>query len=677
MGVLKRDISKIFKRKKQLLSMLIDKEKIKKAKEKLGVEAADIIAEILHLEQYDQINHKALCCFHEEDTPSMVWNPKANSYKCFGCGRNTDILDAYMATGKSFAESVQLLFEKAGIKYSFGELGVHTKQSYYYPKPKYADNTDVAVSYWSKRGISKDVFAHLNMQQDKQGNTLFQYFDTNDVLTMVKVRPSRKVQHGETKVWCLKDEHGNPYGTSPILFNMNRINTDAPLLITCGEGDCAAAIQSGFTNAVSIPLGDQNTAWIDECYDWLEQFDEIIICPDNDESGNKFAKNVVPRLGSWRCKIAEVPEYFEKPDGTKVVVKDLNECLIRFGPEKVFDVIVNAKESPLASIVDFSDIEDIDMSSIDGIYTGINGIDKEIMRLFFGTLTILSGLAGAGKTSFLYQICGECLDQGYDAWVFSRELPSYMSKNWMNFILAGRRNLSQYSDQNGTVYYKVKPEAKKEISDYYRKRLFFYRDDQPNDVEAIKTSMVDSARKYGTKLFVLDNLTTINLGGDYNGQNTKQTEFVSWLIQFSMQYSVATILVCHPRKSIIGNDAVDMHDVAGSANIVNLAHRAIGLKRVTRREREGVRRKNGNGWEQPPIKFDVVLNVFKDRMRGRKGFEYGLYYDPASRRFFSNPEEFEHNYKWDKTKYSDHLPYPIHDDEEEVFGETLNNEGIS
>ena len=64
--------------------MLIEKEKIQKAKEKIGDQNADIIAEILHLEKYDSHNHKALCPFHKEDTPSFVYNHKAYNYRCFG-----------------------------------------------------------------------------------------------------------------------------------------------------------------------------------------------------------------------------------------------------------------------------------------------------------------------------------------------------------------------------------------------------------------------------------------------------------------------------------------------------------------------------------------------------------------------------------------------------------------
>ena len=655
--------------------MLIEKEKISKAKEKLGVDAAKIIADIVGIQQYDEHNHKGLCCFHEEDTPSLIWNPKSHSFHCFGCNRNLDIIDAYMLSGATYIEAVRSLFEKANIQYSFGEIGVKTRSAYYYPKPIYAEDCREAYEYLNRRGISTETCEYLGLKQDREGNTLIQYFDTNDVLTMVKVRPSRKVPHGETKIWCLKDEKGNAYGTSPILYNMNRINVDAPLLICSGEYDCAAAIESGYTNAVSIPLGDGNTRWIDECFEWLEQFNEIIICPDNDESGNKFCKTVVPRLGSWRCKIAKVPDFFEGTNGKQILVKDLNEVLMRWGKEKVVDVILNAQDSPIPSLIDFSDVDDIDLSDIDGIYTGIKGIDKEIMRLFFGTLTIVSGTPGAGKTSFMYQIACACLDQGYDAWVFSRELPAYMSRNWINYLFAGRRHISQYHGENDTVYYKVNADAKKAIGDYYRGRMFFYRDDYDNNVQSIKESMIDAARKYGSKLFILDNLTTINLGGDEDSKYTKQTELVNWLIQFGLQYNVATILICHPRKMQEHTENVGMYDIGGSSNLVNLAHRAIGLKRVTKKERDGTPKKNGKGWEKFPIKADVVVSVIKDRMRGKSGFEWNLWYDVPSRRFFSTPSEFDKQYAWDKRKYTDTLEYPIKDEDIEVLGEIINNAG--
>ena len=116
-------------------------------------------------------------------------------------------------------------------------------------------------------------------------------------------------------------------------------------------------------------------------------------------------------------------------------------------------------------------------------------------------------------------------------------------------------------------------------------------------------------------------------------------------------------------------------DVAGLGSIVDLAHRTFSLYRVTPTDKEGVKKKNGIGYYKEPILYDVLLDVLKDRLRGRENLTVGLYYDKASRRFYTNPEEYDFRYAWDKTAYQDKLPYPHEDDSSEVFGEVKNESG--
>lgn len=616
------------------------------------------------VKDFDSVHKRCCCPIHAENTPSFIFSPKTNSCHCFGaCGRNYDVIDAFMHQGLTYMQAVQKLFELAGVAYGFGELGVRTKRSYNYPKPEQNEVKDAVYAYLAKRKISKETVDYLDIRQDSKGNIAFNYYDLNDTLTMVKYRPTRKIAHGENKNWCQQGAD-----TTPILFNMNRINVDQPLLITSGELDCAAAVEAGFINAVSIPLGDGNTHWIPECQDWLEQFKEIIIAHDNDESGLKFVKEVVPRLGSWRCKIVNIPEYYEDEEGKKHSVKDINEMLYFFGKDKVLEAIVNAQDSPVPSLVDFADVEDVDLTDIDGIRFGIDALDKELMRLFYGSFTIISGTPGSGKTSFLYQLICQALDQEKNCQVYSKELPAWMSRNWLMYLLAGRRHLVEYVSPEGATYYRVKPEAKKKISDFYRGKLMLYKDDWSNDVKSIQDSMIDSVRKYGSKLFLLDNMTTIDLGANDDNKWQKQTELVNWLIQFSMKYNVCTILVCHPRKMQDLTENVGLYELSGTANLINLAHRAISLRRIGKKEKAGIPNAKGDGWVKPPCPYDVVVSVQKDRLRGRANLECGLYYDVPSRRFFTKPEEFEHNYAWDTTEYIDHVPYPVVDTEEEIFG---------
>lgn len=815
--------------------MLVNKEEIHKAKEKLGVDNAYWMAEILNLQQFDERNLKSLCPFHSEDTPSFIYDKKRFAWHCFGvCGRSYDIIDVLMMKlGYTYMQAVQTLFEKAGVECSLGEVGVRTKAQYRYPEPIYADNKEATYAYMKSRGISKKTVDYLNIGQDAKGNMLFQYYDTNDVLTVCKVRPSRRIEKSEKtpKIWYLKDEDGVPFDHAQILYNMNKVNADAPLLITSGESDCAAAIEAGWTNAVSIPGGDSNTQWVGECWDWLEQFDEIIICPDNDKSGAKYCKEIVPRLGSWRCRVASVPQEVEY-NGKKRAVNDLNELLFFAGQEAVMKTIVQAEATPVPSVVGFSDINAVDISEMDGVRTGFNDIDGDLHKLFYGSFNVVSGYPGcvdckteffngekwksiaeyvegemvlqynadgtatlvkpiqyhkypcstfyplkayyanklavdqmvsaehnvvvakedrvaykinalllmekikagdaddlfiptsfsyggsiskncgmvpicflepvvpirtgdgykycftvpsgmlvlrrhgcvsitgnSGKTSFLYSLICNIIDQDVSSWVFSRELPEWMSKNWMLHMLAGIRWHNEREGTSGDTFYSVPKGIQDEISSYYDGKLYFYKDDYPNDTESIMTSMVDSARRYGCKFFLLDNLMTISLGGSDENKNERQTKFINDLISFATKYQVVVVLVCHPNKQSDVMQNVGMYQISGTSNIINLAHRAFGLRRVTKREKEGY---TEGRKEHPPVYYDVVISIIKDRFGGRNQSEYCMYYDEIDRRFYSNNEEYGRDYGWDsrtyKNKPTSEKLAKIANMEDEVFG---------
>ena len=147
------------------------------------------------------------------------------------------------------------------MEYDFTERGVRTSREYRYPKPEYAPSKDRVYDYWARRCISKETIDYLGIQEDTQGNTLFQYWDLNDVLVTVKVRRSAPVKKGENKCWCLPGSD-----VTHVLYNISKVTPTQPLIITSGEGDCAACIECGFYNAVSINMGDGNTQWIAECW---------------------------------------------------------------------------------------------------------------------------------------------------------------------------------------------------------------------------------------------------------------------------------------------------------------------------------------------------------------------------------------------------------------------------
>lgn len=627
--------------------MNIDRETIQKAKEKLGDKNAFLIAEIQDLKGFDEKNLKAFSPLRDETVPSYVYDKKRFRFKDFGSSSySADVIDAMMEKGKTFLEACQYLFKQADIPYSFGEMNVQTRSSYKYPHEEPLNERENVKAYLGKRGINSATIDYLDIREDEHGNCVFNYYDTNDVLTLVKYRPSRTIDKtkGEIKTWCQKDAD-----TTPLLFNMGRVNPTKPLLITEGELDTASAIFSGYINTVSVPFGAGNFHWIEENWDWLEQFHDIIIWADNDEPGEKMRKECINRLGSWRTKYIQTPKYFEKENGRRVPLNDINDCLQVGGKEFVLKLIADAKDVPVTSVIDYADIEELDMSQVGGVKTGLKPVDKELVKLYNGTLTILSGRPGSGKTSLIDQIAAESMDNGNPVFLFSKELPPRLSANWFNTIIAGRRNQTLVEKSDGASFYVVPYDTQKKMQNFYKNKLLIYKDSEPNDSESVMRSAEECVRKYGAKLVILDNLMMLDLKADSESMNLAQTKLVNELINFASKYDVVVVLIAHPKKTADMTSDVSMYDISGSSNIINLAIRSIGLRRVSKKEKEDPRSEWG--------KYDVVLTIIKDRLFGKQDIQIGLWYDNRSRRFYTDYEEYDRKFAWDDRNYFDKLEY--------------------
>ncbi|MBM6685512.1 AAA family ATPase [Faecalicatena contorta] len=628
--------------------MLVNKKDIEKAKEKLGDDNAFIIAELLELEDFDDKNMKACCPYHSEDTASFIYNKSGYYFKCFGCGKTVDIIDVYMETqNATFLEAVQWLFEKADIEFSCPEQHVKTIPRYKYPhtEPLENDRTEV-YQYLASRGISKNVADYLDIRADKNGNMAFLTYDQYDTLTVVNYRKARKIEKGENKCWFQKDADA-----ADLLWNMNRVNNTKPLVITEGQIDCASVVQAGYLNCVSVLKGSQGMGWIENCWDWLQQFNEIIVFSDGDAPGIKMRDEIINRLGAMRCKYVEVPKELEYKDTGKMYpVKDASEILQCKGEKYLLELINTAKDIPITSVAKLSEIKELNPTQMDGFEVGIKEMDRELMKIFTGGVTLLTGLPSAGKTTFLNQVVLMAMDSGYKTFLFSRELLNGMSKGWFSQVASGRRNMQAIRLSNGTEFWVVNDDAKKAITKYYDDLFYIYRDEEENSEDKLFESMELCATKKGLRLFVIDNLMTVQLkSAKEENINQAQTDFMNRLIKFSMKYDVAVLCVAHPRKLQSGAD-IGLFDIAGSQNIVNLATRTIGLKRI----KEDEKKNPSNKW----YGYDVIISIIKDRIFGSTK-DIPVYYDKVDRRFYSNYEEFDRIYKWDTKEYYEKLQYPI------------------
>lgn len=625
---------------------------IEDAKEKLGDENATIMAEYLGLSDYDPVKMKARCCFHKEKTPSLSYDADTHRFHCFGCGATVDVIDAMIKHGMRFSEACKELFARADIDYDSSLFDQKERGTYRYPHIENG-NVDNIRDYLNKRGISNDTIDILDIGADNKGNIVFNYYDTDDELVLVKYRPARTVEKGELKTWCQSGAD-----TSNVLWNMSHVRPSGSLLICEGEIDCASFIEAGFYQSVSVPLGAQNLKWIEENWDFLQGFDTIIIAGDGDKPGQKMTKEACARLSFTNVKYLEYPkEYIERDENNEPVkrypTKDANAVLQKFGASYLFNLVLNAKETPIDSVIKMANVEEMDIYDMDGIEIGIKRLDEELGKLFCGGVTILTGKASAGKTTFLNQIALSAMDQGMPVFLYSRELLNSMSKDWYKTVGAGIRNMhtmvkTDFRSGRDRNVWVVNKEAKIEMDRHYKDMLYVYRDDASNEAKALLNTMEQLARRRGVKCFLIDNLMTVLLPEDKDGGvNGAQTTFISDLTRFSMKYNAIVVLVAHPRKTAAGQE-IGLDDISGSMNIVNLAVRTIGLRRVTDKEKED----EGNKYHN----YDVVITSVKDRIFGST-VEVPCHYSKPTRRFFTNPEEWDRRYGWDKKVYEDKLDY--------------------
>src|SRR5690606_13864173 len=139
-----------------------------------------------------------------------------------------------------------------------------------------------------------------------------------------------------------------------------------PLVIVEGEIDALTLDEAGVPNVVSVPNGALSLECVDNCWEWLENFGEIIIWPDNDEPGHVMAQKLIKRLGEWRCRIVQSP------------YKDANDHLLAEGKESVLEAVVSAKEVPVAGIVRLADVQVLDIESQVRVLSFIKAINERV-----------------------------------------------------------------------------------------------------------------------------------------------------------------------------------------------------------------------------------------------------------------------------------------------------------
>ncbi len=652
--------------------MRISFEEIDEVKAKLGDSAKDIIAKGLNIEKWD--GNKGCSPFKNENTPSFIWNSKENCFKCFSTGRRLGIIDYFQLNEKlTYKQAVKKLFDLTSTPYLEDDfLDKQPKNifdNFRYAKDEKENDRKIVNEYMAKRCISEDTLNYGNVKQDEHGNIAFQFFDVNGDLIQTKYRVSKPSTNKDKYKWTWQKNSD----TCPMFYGIDKIDPSKPLLICEGLNDRLACIEAGFTNVVSIPGGANDYNWIDFNYDFLMSVPSLIIWSDDDSAGELMRNECVSRLGMARTKVVlpnkeiknKISEYFSSRK-LKIDKIDANNVLVICGKEDVLRMINNAEEVPNPYVVDLMEVEEVDLSSLHKISTGIKALDKKFYGTFDNSFTVITGKSSNGKSCIINTMfIASPLENDETIFIYSGEFPDGMLLGNVLKPLASRRHILRFENPGLPDGYTVQKDASKSIKEFYKGKIKMHHDENPlnTNSQRVFESMVYSYKRFGVKTFIIDSLMTLDCSTEKGDSELKQQEqFCKRLAAFAHQYPVKVCLVAHFRKLATGVKDGGQDDIAGTGSIVKLANRVFSVEKLSN-DSEG---------------FDTKITCLKDRESGKSDSFVKLFFDPPTTRVYTDIQERDYMYKWEykyKYKYSPTISEKIvanqkekEDISDEIFG---------
>lgn len=303
------------------------------------------------------------------------------------------------------------------------------------------------------------------------------------------------------------------------------------------------------------------------------------------------------------------------------------------------------------------DVKYVDISQMTVLPTGYTALDRKIMGLLLGDVTILSGLSGAGKTSWLDCIILNVVERGFKVGVWSGELQDFRFQLWIDNVAAGKNHVVKNPNFDN-LYYVPNGVAEK-INSWLDGKLFLYNNNYKNRWKQLFIDIQELVEKQDCKLIVLDNLMALNISDFDGAKNEQQSQFINELKDYAKQKNIHAILVCHPRKQ---DGFLRKESISGTADLTNLCDNLFILHRVGRDFHSRAVEFFGEAEVQRYQNFDTVVEVCKNRMLGVQDYLVGMYYENESRRL--------------KNEISEHIIYGWEERPRQTSVFTQNSYGV-
>jgi len=465
------------------------------------------------------------------------------------------------------------------------------------------------IAYASSRGISESTLRKYKVCSSKSNPEEEVAF----VSTNLDGTKQTRVHMVEVNT---KHFRSNPDPMSP-LWGTYVATPDAcngTLVITEGQWDALSYAEAGIL-AVSIPSGVSNMKWIEEEYEYLQQFHTFKISFDMDEAGKKALGDAVKRLGVHKCKIIDLPE------------KDANEVLTSSGIDTLKEAVKLSAPCDLSEIATADSVREETWQILSKDKTKIGDaffIHDLKYRIREHEITIFFGFTGHGKSAMVQNQVAYDAMNGRSTMIgsFEQKIPVTLAS-----IAHAYANTGQFFSR---AHYD-------EVIDALNEHVMFFDNKygKANSKELVNT-FIYAFKRYGVKRFVIDNIMTMDIDrSDY----TDQAKNADLLRLFVEEYPVNLALVAHPRKNPEQGYPKAPHeaDIMGAGEWGNMAQNIIVVWRNKQKE-DTISAMNDNNESIDDImkvmrgQEDVKIFIRKQRFTGATDARK-QWFKPDSQRF--------------------------------------------
>lgn len=413
----------------------------------------------------------------------------------------------------------------------------------------------------------------------KISQPVLDYLTQDRGIWIEQIKDSFVRSKGDEIVFVSTDEHGeiacaqyislkrSPEGKKKVrfaegpklcLWGMDSVGDQCQrIIITEGVID-ALSFRTQEIDAVSIPGGASSTEWIELSWNFLAKYNEIIICFDSDEPGQKAAQLAAGRIGTHRCR------------NMRFKAKDANDALLK--EESFIEALANCTDFFPKELVVASGIREKIWNEIQAgpqektgfPLFGWTGATGPMFRVRPGECTIITGYAGSGKSTMALQHAAYLLaKEGKKVAIASLEVPSATSIIRIISQAVGRF----ITDRNEFD----------EIYNSISENLFIYDSIGSAKLTDLLNFFEFTIQRHGVEHVFLDSLMRTDI--DIDGDKSRVAEMFQTIIDSCGKTNAHYNIVAHSAK---GDDQdfktiPGMNSVKGIQEVVANVHNVLVL----------------------------------------------------------------------------------------------------